>query len=150
MYLGPVQISKYFLGFLKISKDSKRSSVVLIQILLSHNNLAQKFLSFARLVVCLFFLPVEPGTTAGLCVGDCCPVIEPVGDCCPVIEPVGNGCPVVEPVGNGCPVIEPVGNGCPVIEPVVDGCPVIEPVVDSVWEAMLIILHSFNEMVVFT
>ena len=48
VYLGPVQISKYFLGFLKISKDSKRSSVVLIQILLSHNNFAQKFLRFAR------------------------------------------------------------------------------------------------------
>ena len=43
-----------------------------------------------------------------------------------------------------------VGNGCPAIEPVRDGCPVIEPVVDSVWEAVLIILHSFNEMVVFT
>ena len=144
MYLGPVQISKYFLVLLKISTDSKRCFLVLIHILLSHNNLAQKFLRFARLVVCLFFLPVEPGTTAGLCVGDCCPVIEPVGDCCPVIEPVGNDCPVVELVGNGCLVIEPV----------VDGCPVIEPVVDSVWEAMLstllIILHSFNEMVVFT
>ena len=120
MYLGPVQISKYFLVFLKISKDSKKCSLVLIHILLSHNNLAQNFLSFACLVVCLFVLPVEPGTSAGLC----------VGDCCPVIEPVGNGCPVVEPVG--------------------DGCPVIEPVVDSGWEAVLIILHSFNAMVVFT
>ena len=60
--------------------------------------------------MCLFFLPGVPGTTAGLC------------------------------VGNGCPVIEPVG----------DGCPVIEPGVDSVREAVLIILHSFNAMVVFT
>ena len=71
-----------------------------------------------------------PGTTVGLC--------------------VGNGCPEIEPVGNGCPAIEPVGDGCPVVEPVGDGCPVIEPVVDSVWEAVLIILHSRNEMVVFT
>ena len=75
-------------------------------------------------------LPVVPGTTAGHC----------VGKDCPVIEPVGNGCPVVGSVGSGCPNIGPVGNGCPVIE----------PVVDSVWEAVLIILHSFNEMVVFT
>ena len=80
--------------------------------------------------MCLFFLPGVPVTTAGLC--------------------GGNGCPVIEPVGKGCPVVEPVGNGCPVVEPMGDGCPVIEPVVDSVWEAMLIILHSFNEMVVFT
>ena len=76
------------------------------------------------------FLPVEPGTAAGHC--------------------VVNGCPVVEPVGNGCLLVEPVGDGCPVVEPVGDGCPVIEPVVDSVWEAVLIILHSLNEMVVFT
>ena len=78
----------------------------------------------------VLFLPGVPGTTAGLC--------------------VGNGCPVIELVGNGCPAIEPVGDGCPVIEPAGNGCPVIEPVVDSVWESMLIILHSFNEMVVFT
>ena len=32
------------------------------------------------------FLPEVPGTTAGLCVGNGCPVIEPVGDCCPAIE----------------------------------------------------------------
>ena len=43
-----------------------------------------------------------------------------------------------------------VGDGCPAIEPVGDGCPVIEPGVDSVREAVLIILHSFNAMVVFT
>ena len=66
------------------------------------------------------FLPVVPGTIVGFC------------------------------VGNGCPVIEPIGNGCPVKESVGVGCPVIEPVVDSVWEAVLIILHLFNEMVVFT
>ena len=56
--------------------------------------------------MCLFFfLPVEPGTTAGLSVGNSCPVIEPVGNGCPEIEPVSNGCPVIESVGNGCPVI---------------------------------------------
>ena len=66
------------------------------------------------------FLPVEPDTTAGHC------------------------------VGNGCPAIEPAGTGCPAIEPVGDGCPLVEPVGDSVCEAVLIILHSLNEMVVFT
>ena len=44
-----------------------------------------------------------------------------------------------------CPVIESV------VDPVVIACPVIESVVDSVvWVAVLIRLHSFNEIVVFT
>ena len=44
-----------------------------------------------------------------------------------------------------CPFIESV------VDPVVIACPVIEPVVDPlVWVAVLIILHSFNVMVVFT
>ena len=46
---------------------------------------------------------------------------------------------------------------CPV-DPIVDTCPVIEPVVEPVvwvvgpvvWVAIVIRLHSFNEMVVFT
>ena len=43
-----------------------------------------------------------------------------------------------------------VVGACPV-DPVVIACPVIESVVDSVvWFTVLIILHSFNVMVVFT
>ena len=46
---------------------------------------------------------------------------------------------------------------CP-MDPMVDACPVIEPVVEPVvwvvgpivWVAVVIRLHSFNEMVVFT
>ena len=63
-------------------------------------------------------------STVGLCVVVACP-----GD----------------PVVAACPVIESV------VDPVVIACPVIEPVVDPlVWVAVLIILHSFNVMVVFT
>ena len=44
------------------------------------------------------------------------------------------------------------------MDPMVDACPVIEPVVEPVvwvvgpvvWVAVVIRLHSFNEMVVFT
>ena len=43
-----------------------------------------------------------------------------------------------------CPFIESV------VDPVVIACPVIEPVDPVVWVAVLIILHSFNVMVVFT
>ena len=58
---------------------------------------------------------------------------------CPFIESV------VDPVVIACPVIESV------VDPVVIACPVIESVVDPVvWVAVLIILHSFNVMAVFT
>ena len=59
--MGPVKMSKYFWGLLKISKDSKKSSVVLIRIFLSHDNFATKFLRFASLL-CDYFLAVQSGS----------------------------------------------------------------------------------------
>ena len=51
-------MSQYFWGLLKISKDSKKSSVVLIKIFLSHNNFATNFLRFTSLL-CVYFLAVQ-------------------------------------------------------------------------------------------
>ena len=70
-------------------------------------------------VVYLIFLPVVPGMAVGLCVGNGCPVIEPViirikavilvqGLFYKSFLPVVSGRAVGLCVGNGCPVNEPV------------------------------------------
>ena len=103
-------------------------------------------------IILILALPGVLVSTVGLCIVVACPV-DPMVDTCPVIEPVVE--PVFWVVGPVVRIVEPVvwvvGPVVRIVEPVVWVVGTVVRIVGPVvWVAVLIRLHSFNVIVVFT